>query len=128
MICDHERSAVVRLPATAEFSHHRSRSQKAFHRYGTERDQHLRLNDLDLLKQIRPARLHFCQRWSAVSKTSGRHIWPALQDIGNVYFAAIEVHRLDNFRQQLAGASDKRFTLLVFIRSWRFTDEHQVVV
>jgi hypothetical protein len=42
---------------------------------------------------------------------------PALQDVADVNIFSLEIDRLDNFRQQLPGASNKRQTLLIFVVS-----------
>src|SRR5207244_11887905 len=70
MICDHERDAVVSVPAPAQFAHRASHSKQAFHRNCAKRDQDFGLDDVDLLDQIRSAGLHLRRRWCAISKTS----------------------------------------------------------
>jgi hypothetical protein len=72
--------------------------------------------------------LHLFRRGWAIPKTACRHIRTALEDICNVNIFAREVHRLQNSRQQLSGASDERFPLLILICTGRFTDEHQIRV
>src|SRR5438445_3958294 len=53
VICDHQRDAVVSVPASAQFPHRSAHSKQAFHSDRAERNQHFRLDDLDLLHQIR---------------------------------------------------------------------------
>jgi hypothetical protein len=59
-------------------------------------------------------------------ETPGRHVGPALEDVRNVDLVSAETHRLDDLGEELAGASDKWLSLLVFIFSWRLTHEHQL--
>ena len=51
---------------------------------------------------------------------------PALDDVRDVDVVARQLDRLDDLRQQLAGAADKRHALLVFVGAGRLADEHQV--
>src|SRR4030095_8753471 len=53
---------------------------------------------------------------------------PALQDICDINIFACERHLLENFRQQLSGASDEWFALLVLVHARRFANEHQIRV
>src|SRR5439155_23191124 len=70
--------------------------------------------------------LHLHRRGYAISKSARWRIWPALQDIGDIDVFAREVHRLENFRQQLSCTADEWFTLFIFIHAGRFADKHQV--
>src|SRR3954469_13287133 len=75
--------------------------QQRARREGAERDDDLRLDDVDLLEQERLAGLHFVLLGIAVA---GR---PALDHVGDIDVLALQVDRLDDLRQQLAGAADK---------------------
>jgi hypothetical protein len=70
VIRNHERDPAVCVPAPAQFAHRASGSKQAFHRNCAKRDQDFRLDDVNLLDQIRSAGLHLCRRWCAISKTS----------------------------------------------------------
>ena len=48
---------------------------------------------------------------------------PAFQDVADVDVFALEIDGFDDLREKLAGASDERQTLLVFVEARRFTDE-----
>src|SRR5206468_12753740 len=91
-----------------------------------ERYQHAWLNDLDLFQEIRPAGLHLRRRRCSIAESSRWRIRPAFQDVCDVNVFAREIHRLQNSRQQLPGAPDEWFSLLVFFHTGRFTDEHQI--
>ena len=70
--------------------------------------------------------MHLARRGRAISERTGRHIRAALENVGDVNISARETHRLDNFGEQLAGPTDERFALRVFIGARRFTDEHDL--
>ncbi len=128
MIRDHERNAVVSVPVAPQLPHCPTHPQQPFHRDCAERDQYFGLNNFDLFHQIRSAGLHFNRRGCAISKCARRRIRSALKDVCDVDVFAREVHRLENFRQQLSGTSDKWFTLFVLVDAWRLADEHQISV
>src|SRR5205823_8859502 len=75
-----------------------------------------------------PAHLHLRRRGRAISETARWRVRPALEDVRYVNVLAGEVHRLENSRQQLSGASDERFALLVLVHTGCFADEHQIRV
>ena len=85
-----------------------------------QRDDDLRLDRGELAEQERLARRDLVGLRIAVARR------PALEHVGDVDLVALEAHRLDHLRQQLAGAPDERDALHVFIRARRFADEHQV--
>src|SRR5207244_5024155 len=95
-------------------------------RHRAKRDNYFRPDDADLFHQIRPARLHLARRWWAISERTGRHVRPAFENVGDVNVFACEPHRLDNFGEQLARATDKRLALGGFVCAWRFSDEHDL--
>src|SRR5882724_13059682 len=57
VIRDHQRNAVVSMPAATQFAHCRSRSEQSLDSDRAERDQHSWLNDVDLFHKIRQTRL-----------------------------------------------------------------------
>src|SRR5207244_8919905 len=74
------------------------------------------------------ARLHFSRRRRPISKTARRCVRPAFEDVRDINIFSREIHRLNNSCQQLSGASDEWFALLIFVRTGCFTDEHQIGV
>src|SRR4029453_1877868 len=125
MINKYQRASPVLMPSAAQISYGCPCPEQTFDGYRANRDQNLRLNNIDLLQEIRPACLHFERRRGAVAKRASRRIGTAFQDIGNVNLLANEAHRLDNSRKQLTCAPDKWLALPVLIHAGRFTDEHQ---
>ena len=95
------RAAVVE-DAAAQARDRIVRPQQRLRRELAERDDHLRLDDVDLPEQERLAGLDFVRLGIAVLRR------PALDDVGDVDVVALEVDRLDDLRQQLAGAADER--------------------
>jgi hypothetical protein len=116
------------MPATAQLAHCAARSEQAFDSNRAERDQYGWLNNIDLFDEVRAARLHFSGRRRPIPKTARRCVRPAFENVRDVNVFSREIHRLNNSRQQLSGASDKWFALLIFIRTGRFADEHQIGV
>ncbi len=113
------------MPSAAQFPHGCPCPEQTLDGDRAKRDKDLRLNNFDLLDQIRPACLHFERRRWPVAKRASWRIRTAFQDIGNVNFLANEAHRLDNSREQLTCAPDKWLALPVLVHARRFTDEHQ---
>ena len=62
------------------------------------------------------------------SSRSGRAVArrAALDDVGDVNVGPLQAHRLDHLVQQLPGAADEGFALLVFVGAGAFADEHQL--
>ena len=85
-----------------------------------ERDDHLRLDDVDLPEEERLAGLDFVRLGIPVL---GR---AALDDVGDVDVLALERDGFDDLRQELPRAADERKALLIFVASRSFADEHQV--
>src|SRR4029453_12569690 len=95
------------MPSAAQFPHGCPCPEQTFDGHCAKRDQNLRLNNIDLLDQIRPACLHLERRRWPVAKRASRRIGTAFQDIGNVNLLANEAHRLDNSRKKLTCAPAK---------------------
>ena len=116
------------MPAAAQIAHGSARSEQTLHCNRAKRHQDVWLNNLDLFHEIRAASLHLRRgRW-AVAKTARRCVRSTLKNVRDINVFACEIHRFQNFRKQLSGAPHERFAQLVFVRAWRFTDEHQVGV
>ena len=56
------------------------------------------------------------------------HVRAAFEDVYDINIVPREAHCLDDFCKELAGASDKRLALEVFIGTGSLADEHQVRV
>src|SRR5689334_12620031 len=117
MISDHQWCATESGPATAHFAHCPAHTEQTFHRYCAERDDNLRLNDLDLFEEIWSVGLHLQWGGYAIPKRACRHVRPAFQNVCDVNVLTREPHRFDDFRKQLSGASNKRLSLCIFIRA-----------
>ena len=95
-------------------------AQERLRRELPKRDDDFRLDDVDLLKQKRLACLDLVGLGIAVLG------WSALDDVRDINVLARQLDRLDDLRQQLPRPSDKRHALHVFVRTRRFTDEHEI--
>src|SRR4051812_19251906 len=87
-----------------------------------KRDDNLRLDRRELAKQEWLARRNLVRFRIAIAR------WTALQHVRDIHIVARQPHRLDHLRQQLTGAADKRYALLVFVRARGLADEHHVSV
>src|SRR5687767_14203805 len=83
------------------------RLEQALRREFPERHDDLRLDDVDLPQEKRLALDHFVGLRIAIAG------WATLQDVRDENVLAPEANRLDDLRQQLAGAADERLTLNV---------------
>ena len=115
-----ERRAAVLERATAEPRDRILRLQQRLRGERPQRDDDLRPNAVDLLKEERLAGLDLVRLGIAVL---GR---PALDDVGDVDLVAPKPDGLDDLREELARAPDERDALNVFVRAGRFADEHQI--
>ena len=115
MISDHQRRAVERFPAAAQFAHRRAGPEKSFHRNGAERHNHFWFDDVDLFHQIRPAGLHFARSWCAISERTGRHVGTAFENVADVDLLARESAGGDDLVEELTRCADKGKPLGVFI-------------
>ena len=119
MKCRNQLRAAVIEDAASKPRNRIERSQQRLSAELAQRDNHFRLDDVDLLKQKRLARLDFVRFGIAVLRR------PALDDVGDVDVLALEIDRLDDLRQQLSRPSDERNALEIFIPAGGFPDEHQ---
>ena len=115
------RAAVV-VNAAAQARDRIERAQQRLRRELAERDDHLRLDGVDLPEQEWLARLDFVLLGVAVLRR------PALDHVRDVHVLALQIDRFDDLRQQLPGAADERNALLIFVGARRFADEHQIGV
>ena len=128
MICRHERRAAIRLPVAAQFRDANGLAEQAVHRRCAERNQNFWPDQINLLVQIRNAGCHFVGCGLAVAGGLAGRVGPAFQNVRDVDVRARKSGGLDDFREQLSGATDERLALFVFVRARRFTDEHQLRV
>lgn len=126
MVGDHDRDALEFEPASAEVAHRGGIAEEALNGGRAKSDDGFRLNDGDLLFKPREACLHLVEFWFAVATFAGRHVGAAFENVRDVDVGALKSHRLDHLREELTRAPDKRLTLLVFIGSGRFSDEHEI--
>src|SRR5262245_23550390 len=117
-----ELGAAEIVDAPAQTRNRVERPQQRLRPELSQRDNHPRLDDIDLLKQKRFARLDFVRLRIAVARR------PALDDVRDVHVVALQANRLDDSRQQLTGPADERNALDVLVRAWSLADEHQVGV
>jgi hypothetical protein len=107
------------VKASAEPRDGRFRGEQRLRGELSERHDHLWLDARDLRLEERRALRDLVRLGIAIA---GR---TALHDVGDVDLLAREAHGSDDLRQQLAGASDERLALFVFIGPRAFPDEHQ---
>src|SRR5262245_33028526 len=118
----HQLRATIRVDAPAKPRDRIERPKQRLRAELPERDDHLRADDVDLLEEKRLAGFDLVLLGVAVLRRT------ALDDVRNVDVVAPEPDRLDDLRQQLAGAADERLALDVFVAARRLADEHQVGV
>lgn len=126
MVRDHDRDPLEFEPAAAEVAHGGCVAEKSLNGGRPERDDGFRLNDGDLFFQPRQACLHLVEFRLAVAALAGGHVGTAFENVRDVNVRALESHRLDHLREELTRAANKRLTLLVFIGSGGFPDEHEI--
>src|SRR5262245_2809212 len=78
-------------------------------REGTKRHDHARLDEIDLPVEKRLTRRDFVRLRIAILRRA------ALEDVGDVDVAPLELNRLDDLREQLTGASNERLAQTIFI-------------
>src|SRR5262249_10196633 len=90
--------------------------EKCLKSCGTQADDHLRLDRVELAKKKR--------------RTGGDLVWfglaiswrAALDDVADVDVSPLEAHSFDHLCQEFSGASDEGQALRVFIGAWAFAD------
>src|SRR6476620_4780057 len=87
-----------------------------------ERCDHFRLDQLDLAKEVRLARLDLVLLRVAVAG------WAALEDVRDIDVLAPEVDAGEQPLEQLPRLADEGDALLVLVEAGRLADEHQVGV
>ncbi len=85
----------------------------------TETEDHFRLDQLNLLLQIRNALFDFIRLRLAVVR------WATLQDVADVDILTFETDRFENLVQQLSRPPNERLTLRIFIGAGGLTHKHQ---
>src|SRR3954452_6144003 len=87
-----------------------------------ERADDLRLDQLDLLVQVRLAGLDLLGQWVAVARRA------ATDHVRDEHIRALDTDLLEQLAEQLARTADKREPLSVLTRARRLADEHEVGV
>ena len=87
-------------------------------RVTSQQQDHVRLEQRDLLIEEGAARLHLERLGVAVARR------PALDDVGDVDVATVEPDRLEQRRQQAPGGADEGFALAVLVLAGRLADGH----
>ena len=108
------------VPLTAQVGQRLLYAQQVGCGSGAERDNHLRLHDVDLLQEKLRAGVRFDGFRHAVLR------WPAFHDVGDVHRLAGQAHGADHVVQQLTCFSDKGQTGRILIRPWTLAHKHQV--
>jgi len=94
--------------------------QNRSHGGGTGKENDLRLDQIELSVQILPACGSFLVGRGAVSRR------PTFHDVTDInVFIFINVHRSEDFVEELTGFADERKTCLIFILTRSFSDDHQ---
>ena len=88
----------------------------------SERDDHARLDQLELAVEPGRARLDLVGLRVAVARR------PALHDVGDVHVGAGQADALDELGEQLARPADERLALQVLLLARAFAHEHQLGV
>src|SRR3990172_8423605 len=85
-----------------------------------ERDDHLGIDQLELLTQVALARLDLVGERVTVSRRS------AFEDVGDVHLIAPQTDLFEQTLQQLPGSSDEGQAPLVLVEPRRLADEHHL--
>ena len=126
MVSGQERNVFEAEPTPAHGGHGFVCPSEPSHGGFAQGDKDARLDDDDLLAQVRKAPLHFQRGGWTVSRRAFWHVGAAFEDVGDVDIVAGQSHGVDDFGKEFPGASDKWLALLIFVRSRRFADEHQL--
>ena len=102
MISRHQRNSAVYLPISAQLHNPHRLSEQSFNRRPSQRHQHFRLNQINLLVQKRNARLHFLRRGLPIAARLARGIRPAFQNIRDVHRVAPQTHGLNDLSSATA--------------------------
>src|SRR5262249_29578392 len=86
---------------------------------GTERNQHLRPNHVDLPEEELQTGIGLNRLRSPVTRRT------AFDDVSDVDILALQSHRRDHVIEQLSRPAHERPPLRVLIRAWPLADKHQ---
>jgi len=107
---------VVKL--SAQLGHGRAVGQQIFRRGSAQRHHNFGPDDRDLAHEIRRAGFALLALGRAVVRRTAFH------DVSDVDIFPAQTHSFDHVGEQLAGATDERLALRVFIGAGAFTHEH----
>ena len=116
------RTEDARLDTAADRAERHHLAAQQPRRVAPERHDDGRLDQLDLAPQPRLAALDLLRMRIAVLRR------PALQDVGDEDVVALKADPLEQRRQQLAGGSDERDSLLVLLLAGGLADEEDAGV
>ena len=108
------------VPLAAELSHGRVHGKQGLRGHGAECDDDFWFDGGNLPHEEWRTGFAFFALGSTVS---GR---TALDDVRDVDLLAAQAHGFDHVGEELPGASDERFALLVLVGAGGFADKHQV--
>ena len=83
-----------------------------------------RPDQIKLLVQVGQTGLHLRRSGFAVARALARRVGPALENVGDVHFVALETHDFNHPGQQLPGPANERFALFVFLGARGFAHKH----
>src|SRR5579862_3053670 len=112
--------SVVAVHSTTEFADRQLRLQKRLGGECSERQNHLRADQLDLADQVWAAGRDLVRQWIPVAR------WAVLEDIADEDIFALQIDRRENFGQELTGFSHKWTTRQVFLLAWCFANTNQL--
>ena len=122
MVRDDERHAAISVHVPPQLTDRQLGVEECLRGKRAEREDHLRLNELDLSNEVRTARDHLFRPRIPVTRR------PVLEDVADEDVLSLQIDRRKNFCEQLAGGADERTARLVFSGAGRFTDTHEICV
>src|SRR5580658_2772557 len=110
-------SAVIEETAP-EFSDRLHAAEQVFGRHATEADNVVGVDNFDLPIEVFSAIGRLLGRRRAIARGS------AAQDVANINIRTLELARLENPVEELAGRTDERFPLTVLVGPGRLAQKH----
>ncbi len=119
MVRGHQAAATPLLPLAAKLGDAASRAEKSLRGTGSETDDDVRVQDINLAQKKWRASMHFVVLGPAVVRRA------ALDHVADIDIRAIQPHRFDHLGEKLAGTADEGQALHIFIGAGAFTNEDQ---
>ena len=124
MIGGHERNAPVTLPRTSQLGDGRSSfAEQAFCGAGTQSDQDLRLDQIDLAIEPGNTTADLVGSGFPIAGRITRSVRSALKKTRQKNRLPTQTHRDEDFGEQFARRADKRVTAEIFLNSRSLTDK-----